>query len=1193
MNKLRRIIASFLPTLLVLAFLTGNAGAALQAVGPVDPVTTLPTFYQDTGNLALQPCLDQNGFCLLTPLFDPAITNPPAPITTTGPVNDTNLPAEAFYYSANALLNIEASNELARLDFVLEYAFLTGVVPNTGIVFLRTDLQKMRNLTPNSTYRVTHPYGTFTFTTDGAGNTTGGGGVAVRQEDPSGTAANYMPPLMQSAAITNIGPFLKPASGILPTAVVNGATHTYIGDAVTPVAVTGSPTGNNFYRIERLTAAGTVAATWQTNLFTLAGRVYTGQIPSPMTVDRVTYARDAAGAVQIDAFATALPTAFLSISGTGLAASSLDQDFPNTGKFFTHLTAGALPTGVTMVNSLDVPHIDYPIAMIDEVIISQAQYDPVARSLTIKAYSRDKLAPLPVLSVTAFGAVQNLDATGTAVIPLPANTIPPMTVQVKSSLGGSATAFVSVVTPPPAPLAINDAATTVAATPVTIDVLVNDTTTAALDPSTVTIVAPSANGTTVVNGTGSITFTPAAGFAGTTTFTYNVKDTFGQVSNAATVTVTVTVAPLLVTTTSPLAPYTLGSGVYTPPVLAATGGIAPYTWAVEAGSTLPPGLALSAGALSGTPTTAGTYNFSLQITDSQATPAIATKAFTLVVSPAPLVITTASPLTPYTLGSGAYTAPVLAATGGIAPYTWAVEAGSTLPPGLALSAGALSGTPTTAGSYNFSLQVTDSQATPVTATKAFALVVSPGAVIPPLVINTTSPFPSYTLGSGAYLNPLLIATGGTAPYTWAVEAGSTLPPGLALSAGALSGTPTTAGTFTFSLQVTDSQATPATTAKAFTLVVSPAGTVNITTASPFPSYTLGSGAYIAPALAATGGITPYTWAVAAGSTLPPGLTLNAGAISGTPTTAGTYNFSLQVTDSQVTPATTTKAFTLVVSPAPLVITTVSPLPPYTLGNGAYIAPALAATGGIAPYTWAVAAGSTLPPGLTLNAGALSGTPTTAGTYNFSLQVTDSQVTPATATKAFTLVVSPAITTPTGTIVINGDALATRSTSVTLTLSATSPNGAVNQMQFSKDAGATWFALETFVTTRIATIQGTQGVNTLWVRFRDVTGVLSPIYSDTIIYDTVPPTGTIAVASPNPTTLTTGTLALTATDNVGGSGVTQMQFSTNNGTTFFPPEPFATTRSVSLPNIGVNSFMVRFLDAAGNISGSKSVSITRN
>jgi hypothetical protein len=118
--------------------------------------------------------------------------------------------------------------------------------------------------------------------------------------------------------------------------------------------------------------------------------------------------------------------------------------------------------------------------------------------------------------------------------------------------------------------------------------------------------------------------------------------------------------------------------------LAATAGTTPYTWSVSAG-TLPAGLAVNAssGVISGTPTASGTSNFTIRVTDAAAR--TATRALSIVVSPAPipLAITTAS-LPSGMVGPPAYNQ-VLTANGGTTPYTWTVSAGS-LPPGLTLSA---------------------------------------------------------------------------------------------------------------------------------------------------------------------------------------------------------------------------------------------------------------------------------------------------------------------------------------------------------------------------------------------------------------------------------------------------------------------------------------------------------------------------
>jgi len=178
--------------------------------------------------------------------------------------------------------------------------------------------------------------------------------------------------------------------------------------------------------------------------------------------------------------------------------------------------------------------------------------------------------------------------------------------------------------------------------------------------------------------------------------------------------------------------------------------------------------------------------------------------------------------------------------------------------------------------------------------------------------------------------------------------------------------------------------------------------------------------------------------------------------------------------------------------------------------------------------------------------------------------------------------------PTGSIVINAGAALTNSATVTLTLSGTGSAGAVSEMQFSKD-GVSYFPFEPYATTRVVTLLPGDGERFIYVRFRDQAGNVSAAFSDSIISDTAPPTGTIAFTTPDPTTSATGTLALSATDT---SDVTQMQFSRNGGANYFALEPYATTRNVSL-SLGPNTITVRYKDGAGNLSLPVSASITRN
>ncbi len=424
-------------------------------------------------------------------------------------------------------------------------------------------------------------------------------------------------------------------------------------------------------------------------------------------------------------------------------------------------------------------------------------------------------------------------------------------------------------------------------------------------------------------------------------------------------------------TTSSLPAGTVGTA-YTATTLAATGGTPPYTWSA---SGLPSGLSISsAGVISGTPTAAGSFSVTVQATDSaQVT---ASKAYSVTVATAAVTITTA------TLPGGTVGTPysqTLAASGGTAPLTWSVSTGA-LPTGLTLSAtGSLTGTPTAAGTFTFTIQVAD--ATRATATKSFTITVTALTI-------TTATLPNGTVGT-AYTATTLAAAGGAPPYSWSA---SGLPSGLSMSsAGVISGTPAVAGSFPVTLKVTDSA--QATATQTFTITVTAA--LTITTAT-LPGGTVGT-AYTATTLAATGGAPPYSWSA---SGLPSGLSMSsAGVISGTPAVAGSFPVTLKVTDSAQ--ATATQTFTITVTAA-LTITTAT-LPNGTVGT-AYTATTLAATGGAPPYSWSA---SGLPSGLSMSsAGVISGTPAVAGSFPVTLKVTDSAQATATQTFTITVVVPP-------------------------------------------------------------------------------------------------------------------------------------------------------------------------------------------
>jgi len=224
--------------------------------------------------------------------------------------------------------------------------------------------------------------------------------------------------------------------------------------------------------------------------------------------------------------------------------------------------------------------------------------------------------------------------------------------------------------------------------------------------------------------------------------------------------------------------------------------------------------------------------------------------------------------------------------------------------------------------------------------------------------------------------------------------------------GTISGTPGTAGTFSFWVGVSDNASPPNVVTQMFSITITggSSGPLQITTTA-LPDGIVG-GDYNLP-LNASGGQSPYSWSLTPGSlALPGGLNLsNGGIISGTPTNApfgGTnYYFSVRVTDNVAN--TVDQLLSLTIYPA--LTMSANALPNGTIGV-AYSAQILVSGGdsGVyfgAPYYYAGPGGfitsGSLPPGLNVSDGAItssnaffvvSGTPTNSGTFSFTMGVYD-------------------------------------------------------------------------------------------------------------------------------------------------------------------------------------------------------------
>jgi hypothetical protein len=444
-------------------------------------------------------------------------------------------------------------------------------------------------------------------------------------------------------------------------------------------------------------------------------------------------------------------------------------------------------------------------------------------------------------------------------------------------------------------------------------------------------------------------------------------------------TLSITIGTAFVITTTSLPNATAGAN-YSQTLYESGGPGNGVVWSVVSGN-LPPGMSIitntgSTGTISGTPTTANTYNFTVQASyTSNGTTFTAPQALSLVVGNGLAITTTSLP----NANNGTAYSQTLTQTGGPnSGVSWTITAGG-LPSGLTISSNAngtatISGTPTLPNTYTFTVQASYvSGSTTISATQALSI----------LVLNTLAlPNPSSVSGTvGQTVTLQFTATGGTTPYRYTLLSG-TLPAGVTLNAstGAVSGIPTQIGTSTFVIQVTDNTGITATATGSITV------TTKLTMANP-PTTTAGINQNISLQFAASGGITPYTFLLQSG-VLPPGLVLNqqTGQVTGIATQVGTYTFTVLATDSSSPAQTATATGTITIS-TPLTMAT-----PATVSGivGQNASVQFTAAGGTPPYTYAFSAG-TLPTGLTLNpqTGLLSGQATQAGTFVFLIQATDS------------------------------------------------------------------------------------------------------------------------------------------------------------------------------------------------------------
>lgn len=552
MNKWSHLIFGALGLSATL-YSTAHAGLAAVDMGPYTLASgRYPLWYEDNTGKKLELCQSKAlsptstpaapaYMCILIP--EPGIFDDLQPM-----VFPDNWPPELFWYLAEATIAPLAGNpnyELEAYVAGIEAAFASeNPVDGDQQSFARI---RMRiNIPIAGAYTITHPYGQETI------NVTAPGRRAINITRDIGIGA---PGDFTGALSGAVGPFLhRVGDSLLATNPETGETEEFIGDPNVLEPVTGSPNGTNYIRITG------PAGELYTELFSLSGKVYDDRQHTPVEISRSTYRRNGNG-TWLEVFANSTPDSTLCyretldlIQGTPPSPCLVNLFANSNGQHYIRQapTSGVPPFLVVTARSGvgTTKPTSTSARVVDVVKVSDATYSWSDHTLRIGAASSDEVS-IPDLVAQGYGRLSKTGINQTLEITDLAQ--PPAFVTVKSSAGGSDREPVTVIgqAPEPAenvpPVGVADTATTTAGTPVSIDVLANDTDAEEGTLRIVDLIQPEAGQGSVAVSNGSVLYTPPSDVAAqlSATFSYRAEDSGGLKSEPATVTVTVDPAPVL------------------------------------------------------------------------------------------------------------------------------------------------------------------------------------------------------------------------------------------------------------------------------------------------------------------------------------------------------------------------------------------------------------------------------------------------------------------------------------------------------------------------------------------------------------------------------------------------------------------------------------------------------------------------
>ncbi len=415
-------------------------------------------------------------------------------------------------------------------------------------------------------------------------------------------------------------------------------------------------------------------------------------------------------------------------------------------------------------------------------------------------------------------------------------------------------------------------------------------------------------------------------------------------------------------------PSAVDLGQTTNLTVSASGGSGKYSYVY---SGLPQGCATaSVTPLPCTPTTPGNASVSVIVTDGNLA-SVTTNTFQLVVNP-DLTISTSLAASPNPVTVGSSVTLSVGASGGTLPYHYLYGG---LPSGCSTqNAASFSCQPSTAGTYNLSVSVTDSSGKTSSSTATLKVL----SKTPPS-ISSFAAIPA-TIQFGQTSNLTVVVTGGSTPYTYAY---TSLPAGCAsANRSVLPCAPSGVGVFTIDVKVTGANGLSA-MGSALLNVSKSAAVPTITSFAAVPA-TVPVGQTTTLTVVVSGGTFPYSFIY---SQLPLGCSSgNTSSLACNPTAAGNYTVSVLVTDGAGLSAPQKSTSLTVTQVGGPVISSFSAVPD-VLGVGGTSTLSVAVSGGTPPYTYVYTG---LPPDCaSTDASSLHCIPTSPGNFTIRVTVTDS------------------------------------------------------------------------------------------------------------------------------------------------------------------------------------------------------------